>query len=245
MPFQPPVEGPRATARRLQTIRIIDAAELQLAAGGPAALSLRAIARDLGMASSAVYRYFASADDLLTELILRAYSDLGEAAERAGARGASPEERFMAICHACREWALAQPHRYALIYGSPVPAYHAPQSTVEQASRVGLALMKLMSSGERQGAPAPAADALDPGLVRRGQSMGVPGHRLPGAAAVWSQLYGLISFELFGHFDNVVSDRRSFFDSTLRTAWQGLVRGYPAGGPSSHPTETDVSAAPM
>ena len=283
MSTHPAPEGPRALARRLHVQRILEAAEQQLAEGGPAALSLRAIARDQGMASSAIYRYFASAEDLLTALIMRAYADLGEAAEQAGKRAedssadadadadadagtdsgagtgtgsacgvSSRETVFLAICHACREWALAQPHRYALIYGSPVPDYRAPQDTVEQASRVGLALLRVLAgppaaaasaepqdartrpeaSGEgSSGRPHPAggreeqtaeARLLAGGFLQLCASHNLSPRRAPAVVAVWTQLFGLINFEVFGHFQNVVSDRRAFFEQTLRSAYRGL-----------------------
>ncbi|MDK1328836.1 TetR/AcrR family transcriptional regulator [Arthrobacter sp. zg-Y1143] len=214
-------EGPRAMARRLHTARILDAAEQQLAEGGPANLSLRAIARGQGMASSAIYRYFASADELLTALILRAYSDLGDAAERAASNAAPGEKGFMAVCHAVRDWALAQPHRYALIYGSPVPDYHAPESTVEQAARVPVALLRLLPPASGQ-AGANGLDLLDPGLVALAEGIGADPRQLPAGVAVWSQLFGLVNFELFGHFRNVVAAQRSFFDDTLRAAYRRM-----------------------
>ena len=103
----------KATARR------------HLAEGGAANLSLRAVARDLGMVSSAIYRYVPSRDDLLTALIIDAYDSLGEAAETAHAADAdaAPAQRWVTVCEAVRGWALAHPHEYALIYGSPVPGY--------------------------------------------------------------------------------------------------------------------------
>src|ERR1700733_12038987 len=109
-------------------------ARRQLATTG-AQLSLRAVARELGMVSSALYRYFPSRDDLLTALIIDAYDAMGEVAETAIAAGARPRVRWLAACHAIRGWALAHPHEYSLIYGSPVPGYRAPQATVGPASR--------------------------------------------------------------------------------------------------------------
>lgn len=267
MSTHPAPEGPRALARRLHTRRILEAAEQQLAEGGPAALSLRAIARDQGMASSAIYRYFASAEDLLTALIMRAYADLGEAAEQAGRRaeragagagagsgcGANSRETvFLAVCHACRDWALAQPHRYALIYGSPVPDYRAPQDTVEQASRVGLALLRVLAGPPAVAASAESQDAMTGQAASEKTSTGRPQpvgveegrteedrllaggflqlcashnlapRRAPAVVAVWTQLFGLINFEVFGHFQNVVTDRRAFFERTLRSAYRSL-----------------------
>ena len=122
----------RERARAEITAEILDAARGYLATDGAPALSLRAIARDLGMASSALYRYFKSRDELLTRLIIDAYDSLGAAAE---VREATIDRndlagRFTAICEAVRAWALAHPNEYALIYGSPVPGYVAPADTV-------------------------------------------------------------------------------------------------------------------
>src|SRR5256714_2079201 len=118
-----------------------------LAADG-ANLWLRAVARDMGMVSSALYRYFASRDELLTALILDAYNAMGEAAERADAGVTERTDlagRWFAVARALRAWALERPHEYALIYGSPVPGYAAPTDTVGPAPRPGLVLGGIMA----------------------------------------------------------------------------------------------------
>src|SRR6478752_9460900 len=106
--------GARARARIEVTAAIKDEARKQLAAEGAAKLSLRAVARELGMASSAVYRYFPSRDELLTALIVDAYDSVGEAAEaahRAAAAGTAGHlARWIAVTRAVRDWALARPH---------------------------------------------------------------------------------------------------------------------------------------
>src|SRR4051812_40311512 len=132
-------QGARARARIEVTAAIKDEARKQLAEDGATKLSLRAVARELGMVSSALYRYFPSRDDLLTALIVDAYDAVGEAAEHALAKqrkAASPAARWIAVCRAVRAWALAHPHEYALIYGSPVPGYTAPEATIGPAARV-------------------------------------------------------------------------------------------------------------
>jgi len=111
----------RERVRAELTADIADAARRQLAEVGAAALSLRAVARELGMVSSAVYRYFPSRDDLLTRLIIDGYDDLGATAEAADRPSALPTERWLAVCRAVRGWAKAHPHEYALLYGSPSP----------------------------------------------------------------------------------------------------------------------------
>src|ERR1700753_3724645 len=128
----------RQRARAELTREIKQEARRQLGAAGAQQLSLRAVARQLGMVSSALYRYFPSRDDLLTALIIDAYDALGARAEKAFDQAASPDARgrWRAVCQAVRSWAISHPHEYALIYGSPVPGYQAPQETVAPAGRV-------------------------------------------------------------------------------------------------------------
>src|SRR4029077_2093944 len=150
----PTAKGVRERARAEITAEIVRAGRRQLETQGAAALSLRAVARELGMVSSAVYRYVASRDDLLTLLIIEAYDALGDTVEAAAApaRGRSPAARFLAAGRAVRAWALAHPHEYALLYGSPVPGYEAPQDTVGPASRTTLALVGIVADAHRAGA---------------------------------------------------------------------------------------------
>jgi len=206
----------RERARAELTREIKEEARRQLAETGAHGLSLRAVARELGMVSSALYRYFPSRDDLLTALIIDAYDALGEAAETAIAASAKPRVGWLAACHAIRGWALAHPHEYALIYGSPVPGYRAPQATVGPASRVPLAFMGVLRDAVA-GGDMPAGDdgaVTGPGLggALADQAAAIAAlATAPGAPAVpaevvvraviaWTQLSGMISFELFGQF---------------------------------------------
>ncbi|TJZ44087.1 TetR/AcrR family transcriptional regulator [Streptomyces piniterrae] len=231
------IRGARERARSEITAAIKDEARRQLAAEGAAKLSLRAVARELGMASSALYRYFPSRDDLLTALIVDAYNAVGEAAEAAGdtardtARGPSagrPLARWSAICAAVRDWALAHPHEYALIYGSPVPGYHAPRSTTEPAARVGLALIGVVRDAHAAGALKEPAEPLPDPVVGDALALAAElGVELPGAVmarliGAWAQLFGLLSFELFGQFNGVVEARTEFFEQSVRQLARGV-----------------------
>ncbi|MFE7213944.1 TetR/AcrR family transcriptional regulator [Streptomyces sp. NPDC001698] len=224
-------QGARARARTEITAAIKDEARRQLAAEGAAKLSLRAVARELGMVSSALYRYFPSRDDLLTALIIDAYDSVGDAAEAANAEasGAEPLARWTAVCEAVRGWALAHPHEYALIYGSPVPGYIAPRTTVPAASRVGLVLIGILRDAhERHGLAGPPLPAELRGEAERMTADLAPG--LPpevGAAlvAAWAQLFGLVGFELFGQFNRVVEDREPFFRHAVARLAQGIGLG--------------------
>ncbi|MGI5353780.1 TetR/AcrR family transcriptional regulator [Streptomyces sp. CA-252508] len=273
------VRGARARARDEVTAAIKDEARRQLAAEGAAKLSLRAVARDLGMVSSALYRYFPSRDDLLTALIVDAYDALGAAAEAAlraaspaassagapatapvtsgtgastatratpgaGASAASPgpaapgasatpgapptagasdpagpqvtpRGRWVVVCRAVREWAKAHPHEYALIYGSPVPGYSAPQATVAPASRAAHVLLAVLREAHRTDGVAPPPLAAD--LRAEGERLAaelapdLPPALVLAFVGAWCQLFGLVSFEVFGHFHRVVEDPEAFF----------------------------------
>ncbi len=212
----------RERVRAEVTSEIADAARRQLAEVGAAALSLRAVAREVGMVSSAVYRYFPSRDELLTRLIIEGYDDLGAAAEVADEPTAPSATRWLAVCRAVRAWALAHPHEYALLYGSPVPGYSAPEDTVAAASRVGVVLGRILGDAARTGDLPPAAGERDPGLVSDA-AIAVLGGEHPAldetvrvrALMAWSTLFGTISFELFGHFVGSVEDGDRYFDRVM------------------------------
>ncbi len=213
--------GARARARIEITAAIKEEARRRLAEQGAAELSLRAVARTLGMASSAIYRYFPSRDDLLTALIIDAYDSLGETAEAAlkGSAGAAPAERWTAVCEAIRGWALAHPHEYALIYGSPVPGYAALSH-----HRPGRRPRRLRPHRRRprrppgRGAGRPgAAGDLDAEAARMAADFvpDLPPAVAPACVAVWAQLLGLIGFEVFGQFTRIVEERDAFFRHTV------------------------------
>lgn len=214
-----PVPTARERVRAELTAEITDAARRQLAEVGAAALSLRAVAREVGLVSSAVYRYFPSRDDLLTRLIIDGYDALGAAAEAADSPGDAPRVRWLAVCRAVRSWALAHPHEYALLYGSPVPGYSAPQDTVPAAARVGVVLGRILGDAARSGALPEATGERDGRLVSE-ETAAVLGGDHPAlddavrvrALLAWSSLFGTISFELFGHLVGSVEDPERYFD---------------------------------
>ncbi|MFI9583424.1 TetR/AcrR family transcriptional regulator [Streptomyces sp. NPDC052236] len=239
------IRGARHRARIEVTAAIKDEARKQLAAEGAAKLSLRAVARELGMVSSALYRYFPSRDDLLTALIIDAYDAVGAAAETGLATAttattAKPDDhvaRWTALCSAVRTWALAHPHEYALIFGSPVPGYTAPQDTVQPASRVGQALITIARDAHRSGGIAlpPLAEELRPEAHRLTADVApdLPPAVVAALVAAWAELFGLISFEIFGQFNRVVEARDLFFaQAAARLAHEvGLRHRHAAGTP--------------
>jgi len=215
----------RERARAEITREILEAGRRHLATDGAAGLSLRAIARDLGMVSSAVYRYVASRDDLLTRLIIDAYDALGASAEasEAAVDRADLVGRWSALCLAVRNWALANPNEWALIYGSPVPGYVAPADTIGPASRVSNLLVQILADAAASGIelPDPASRKLGPAAraalapVIAALPPEVTDMAIQAGLMVWAGLLGTISLELFGQFQNVVGenpgDRDAFF----------------------------------
>ncbi|NYD36468.1 TetR/AcrR family transcriptional regulator [Actinomycetospora corticicola] len=204
----------RQEQRAETTERILAAARAQLAEVGAAALSLRAVTREVGMVSSAVYRYFPSRDELLTALIIEAYDAVGQAAEDAD-EGGTPLERWLAVWRAVRGWAREHAAQYALIYGSPVPGYAAPVDTLPAAGRVATVLARIaIEAAGPVAEPGPAVrNALVPDLLP-----GLSPELAPAAIAAFTQLFGTVGFELFGQYENVVVDRDAFFDHVARTA---------------------------
>jgi AcrR family transcriptional regulator len=186
---------------------------------------LRAIAREMGMSSSALFRYFRNRDALLTALIIDSYSSLAEAAETAEARvhRRSVEERWMAICHGVRNWALAHPNEYALIFGSPIPGYAAPAGTVGPATRVPLLLADLLADLVKEKSYDAGASPKPPAAVRRSiepvrsvMPAGITADLMVRGLMAWTYLFGAVSFEVFGHRHNVIADHDAFFDHEVR-----------------------------
>lgn len=192
-------------------------------------LSLRAIARDLDVVSSALYRYFTSRDELLTALIIDAYNAIGEAGERADAaitRRADLTGRWLAIAHAWRDWALAHPAEYALIHGSPVPGYAAPVATVGPANRRFLGVAAILRDGRESGVlrsaahgqlpPIPAPLAAELTAVSAVLAAAADADLMARAIIAVTEIFGALSFELFGQLNNAIDERGSWFDLQAR-----------------------------
>jgi AcrR family transcriptional regulator len=204
----------RERARAQITQEIKEEARRQLVAGGAQQLSLRAVARELGLVSSALYRYFPSRDDLLTALIIDAYDSLGATVETAVAKVSGGEARagWRACCQAVRDWALAHPQEYALIYGSPVPGYQAPQATVAPAGRVPVVIGGLLSQvppGPPEALPGQVASQSE--IVAEVIAPDAPPWVVARAMIAWTQLFGMVSFELFGQLVGSADPADDFF----------------------------------
>lgn len=203
----------------------------QLAAGGPQALSVNAIAKQLGVSGPALYRYFAGRDELLTELVIDAYDDLARSVEAAlGETGDAPADRVGEFVHAYRAWAVAQPHRYRLLYSRPLPGYDAHSERIVAASqRLMVALLATL----------PADPGADPTAEPRAVLRDQPGSRLESRLGVeldrwaesrgldadaplarraiqaWARMHGLVSLEIEGNFHSMGLDPAPFYETEI------------------------------
>ncbi len=246
MPTDRPKESRRHARARI-TGEVMAAARRQLAEVGAAGLSLREVARDIGMVSSAVYRYVESRDDLLTRLIVEAYDALGATAERASAaaveRSADADlDRWCAVAQAIRAWALDHPHEYLLLYGTPVPGYAAPELTVVPGIRPTIALLRVVADANDAGRLAdPAEPLLDDGgslheeltvLASAADTALRPATTLAFIAA-WTQLFGLLSFEITNQTRGMIEQHDLLFAATTRRLGHQVGLRSPAGNMSS------------
>lgn len=221
----PALVGARERARTEVRAAILATAGSHVAEHGAASLSLRAVARDLGMVSSALYRYFPSRDDLLTALIVEAYNSLGAHAEATVDRNRdlAPSARWVDTALAIRSWATAQPHAYALLYGTPVPGYAAPEDTAVPGTRVSRALVRIVRDAAADGrlnAPfghvsTESSEAF--GSLRSEFDVDVTDATVLALLLAWTQLFGLLTFELFGQTRNMVHDDACLFRDAATT----------------------------
>ncbi|MDT3442952.1 MULTISPECIES: TetR/AcrR family transcriptional regulator [unclassified Pseudofrankia] len=214
---------------RAETSAEIKAIALKLMAdGGPDAISLRAIAREMGMTAGAIYSYFATRDDLITALIGDVYTSAIQTLE--SARDAMPESdpggRIMAWAQAIRAWALANPEGFRLIYGDPVPGYHAPDDgpAKDAELRACTGLIGLVAGAW------PAAHALqpndrqyiwtdfDPGLAAHVQTdfPDLPPAAVALALRVWGRMHGLMALEIYGHLRTLMHDPATVYRDEMR-----------------------------
>ena len=226
MPATPAPKQPTMRERYRAQVRaeVKEAALRQLAESGPAGLSIAAIGKQLGVSGPALYRYFASRDDLLTELVIDAYDDLAGALRAAASDTASrqPRARLEAMARGYRSWALAQPHRYRLLFGPPLPGYdaHAQRLVAAAEASMNLLLDALRRLGKRTSAP--PVQPLSSQLAAWAQTHALdvdPAIALR-AILIRSRLHGLVSLEIAGDFTSMGIDPGQLCEAQLpaRTA---------------------------
>lgn len=202
--------SPRERYRTQLRTEIKEHAWEQIATAGASALSLKAIAKQLGMSGPALYRYYASRDDLITELIRDAYRSLADTLAAAAGDG------LAGVGHALRRWALEDPHRYHLLYGTPVPGYHAPQDTTAITSEL-MGTLLAVCGPHGKNAPKTEFDEhlADHRLLGgQGEPAGATLHR---ALSAWTRLHGVLSLELAGHFTGMDFDPAGLFEAELES----------------------------
>ncbi|MEV1174915.1 TetR/AcrR family transcriptional regulator [Nonomuraea sp. NPDC049784] len=203
-------KAPRERYRTQVRAEIKEHAWEQIATAGASALSLNAIAKQMGMSGPALYRYFASRDELITELIRDAYRSLADTFRAAS----KPGPEAAALAHALRKWALDDPQRYFLIYGTPVPGYHAPDDITAIASEIMTTLLDACAALPSGSSATPFDAHLE------GHRQWADGHPAPTAAlrralAFWTRLHGVLSLELAGQFTGMGFDPALLFTAEL------------------------------
>jgi AcrR family transcriptional regulator len=209
----PPTMRERYRAQVRQQVK--EAALRQLAEAGPGALSISAIGKQLGVSGPGLYRYFASRDDLLTELVIDAYHDLATALTTATSHVPDhhPRDRFEALARAYRRWAVGQPHRYRLLFGPPLPGYEAHKQRLVEASRAAMSLLLgvLRDVGPGSAEPSgPLASELTTWAQQHGSRTDAA--TALRAVLIWTQLHGIVSLEIAGNFASMSIDPDQLFD---------------------------------
>jgi AcrR family transcriptional regulator len=215
------VEEIKATARRL------------LVAEGPESVTLRAIAREMGMTAPALYRYFDSHDELLRAVIADVYDELADALEAArdGVPEDRPGDRLLAMSREFRRWSVTHRREFGLVFATPIPIAVAAPSPLDKAgSRFGAAFVGAFFHLYReQPFAVPPDDELPRAL--RDQLAGyrdmlctqvgtevldVPLGSFERFLSCWVQLYGFVALEVFDHLSFALSDAEPAFDAHLR-----------------------------
>ncbi|MEV0032478.1 TetR/AcrR family transcriptional regulator [Nocardia sp. NPDC050793] len=206
------VRSPRERYRAQMRAEIKQCAWEQIATAGASALSLNAIAKQVGMSGPALYRYFAGRDELITELIRDAYRSLADTLRAARDSGAD----VSGMAYALREWALADPQRYFLIYGTPVPGYRAPDDTTAISNETMTMLIEAFSALPLDDEAKPFDTHLEHHR-RWAPDKSVPGTTLHRALSFWTRIHGVLSLELAGHFTGMEFDPALLFADELDT----------------------------
>ncbi|MET9252913.1 TetR/AcrR family transcriptional regulator [Streptomyces sp. NPDC003717] len=214
-----PQRTPRERYRDQVRAEIKTHAWEQIDTAGASALSLNAIAKRMGMSGPALYRYFAGRDELITALVRDAYRGLADTLGEARTAGAG----LAALAYALRDWALADPQRYLLIWGTPVPGYHAPEDVTGIADEI---MTLLLDAAAELPDPGPPPTPFAAHLAAEGDFAAA--HPAPPEArrlalAFWTRLHGVLSLELAGHFGGMGFDPAQYFAAELDDLLAGRV----------------------
>lgn len=205
--------------------RIIATTWLQIGSDGAPALSLRAIARALGITAPAIYNYFPDRDALVTALIVAAFDSFADAQETAVASLPPTHHaaRLLALGQAYRNWAITYPERYQLIFGTPIAGYSAPLAITGPAAARGLTvIVGVLAAADAAGqlisqhAPPMAPEVA--AMLRQWQAERAPNASLTAlylALMLWAQVHGLVSLEIGGQFPPFIVDPEALYQHEL------------------------------
>jgi AcrR family transcriptional regulator len=206
----------------------------QIAEFGAPALSLRAIARDLKITAPAIYNYFPRRDDLVTALIVDAYTSLADAEEDAlvGLPADDYATRLADIGRAYRQWALAHPERYNLIFGTPISGYEAPaELTVPAATRALAVMMSVLQAALQAGKlrVPPEYEATSPEMLSQigewhALQPGFDSRVLHFGLVVWGVVHGLVSLEIYGQFPPMIRNTDELFEIEVQCILSKFIR---------------------
>lgn len=219
-----PQTGIRGRYRAQVREEVKQAALRQLAKGGAQAVSINAIAKELGLSGPALYRYFASRDQLLTELIADSYRGFAGAIAAATRPHSSPARRLHALAMAYRAWATAEPHRYRLLFAAPLPGYDAHAAALVTAAQEAMnALLEvLLETAPNTGGGRPSQlDRQVATWLHDRHVTGVTPALASQAVVIWSRLHGLVSLEIEGNFTSMGLDPDLFFEYAIATLLPG------------------------
>ena len=226
--------GERDRRRAATLAEIKAAARRLLISGGVGACGLRAVARELGLTPPALYRYFPSHDALISALIADLYDELTAALMSLQATEPDPDlgERLFLLANGLRDWGLAHPAEFTLLFGTAVPSPEADDHDEtpghQAAMRFGSVFKELVAEiWHWKPFPYPPDEALGPALVEQltqesEQFHGMPPGAIYLALTYWTRLYGLICMEIFGQLHWVLPDAAAYFEAQLYEIGQAL-----------------------
>jgi AcrR family transcriptional regulator len=200
----------------------------QITEFGAAALSLRAIARELNITAPAIYNYYPSRDDLVTALIVDAFTALGESQRTVTTPDLVARLADQGLMY--RQWAISSPQRYQLIFGTPIPGYHAPEELTNPAAAAALSpLVETIQAGflaKRFRVPRAPLTAALMSMLEAWQKFigGADLEVLYAALVTWSRVHGLVSLELGGHIPPFITDPGEVFRREIENLIGELTR---------------------
>lgn len=239
----------RDRVRAATTEEIKQTARRILIEQGPEAVTLRAIARDMGVTAPALYRYFASHEELIRGVVGDIFGELADeihaAIEAAGAAsGGDLTEKMIAACRGFRQWALGHKAEFGLLFGTPLPGVDVEDDdfTEECARRFAGTFYELfLELWRKKPFPVPPPEEIDPGLreqlTRYGEGIGaaIPLGALLTFLRCWVRLYGIVSMEVFGHLGFALDDPGPIFEITLAELATLVGLEYPTARPPGGP----------